>query len=401
MSILKDTVSGGIQFRRCEDGSTSLAVNGGAMFGNIPNFIGYLNGWYTAEVMSGDRDDHRVSATAAIEQAREIAMASLNVRVRKSLAGASDRTLSVWQKGEEQGNAVDHLVAYMRDNKEQFIKDETQHMVNIQRNGSEIQSAHSVYFEVSEAQRDEHAVDRSVWDTASARLSSADAGEVLTSKVAMVEEEEGGKPGETDMACVAFMAPLVATSHHGLESSFKAAAASAKGLAPATIRAMAYRSLAKKRPARLLLVNKEASVEKDRMIAMVGFVLRWMLALLEVVSETHLNEAYCPVNFSALNKPNKDALMREGIRKLTAEAKRIRGSIIFWMSDASAWGPWKSIVSMYAVLVGRGAPKSLLVLLRACLEGLATKEVGPTKAIRYAGPQLLRSIHAQRGNVTA
>jgi hypothetical protein len=242
-------------------------------------------------------------------------------------------------------------------------------------------------------------IPESMWSQALMDTAHKSVSSILTDKRGLQRHDEYTKrEGLTVPAAKAFLPGLLPELTKLTPDDMKEALEAASAGRSASVLACGLRALTDGRDGTNAIVNKPDSVEKDRCIAIMDWIMRYPCLLIEEVFTSILKshtggkeslsmERTVPQSvlvvkdkiiplMRAMDDLKKD--VREAIKNPKPntgveykKAKELR--IIKLMNDASSWGPWKNLASMYTSAKAQGASPAFCAILLATIELFMTK----------------------------
>jgi len=358
------------------------------------------NNWYTCEVFSGEHGNMTAANLNAIGLVFDILEEYDNEETKKRLCGVSEYTIAVWKTYKDLPRESRKLMVgnYLAEHLSEFIAAEQKFLEDLLDDEDTKKGSCSVIAILENADRCK--VPAYVWKAAFIETTRQGVASTLTTKRGLLRHDVGPMvEGRTASAAEAFLPGLVDIGDPTLEN-IKAALLSNKSKRSGSVLACALRAFRTRKKGTFTIVNKYNSVEKDRCIAVMDWVMRYPSLMVETMFEHVLKNGSATGEHSAPSRtvPNSVLEVKDKVKPLLGLLRDVRTQareagyhpdvskpvqypdgksrrVIRLMNDASAWGPWKNLMSMYLSALGAGMSGEPLMLTRYAIELFMTKEM--------------------------
>jgi hypothetical protein len=378
-------------------------------FGHItgrPNFQSMLNAWYAESAWGTGEHGSNLSTAVANQQVIDIVKTYQDKKLKRNNSGVGDRAWKLWRKIRKQPiaerkEAIRKLVVTQK-----FWDDEVAWAIRILKEPQE-KCRWSIFTMIENSANRQ--IPDSVWDSAFLATVERPIDEILTLKKGLYRDEESnGKPiGATGPAALCFLTPILGEME-ATKANLLASIEEGK-LGPATALSCCLLAFQAYAVGTFCIVNKEDSIEKARCIAIMDWAMRmwanWIENMLEPIlakggllgddSDGNTRHSVLEVRDKTIPLKAAEVEVERAVKTAIKEAERGRFTnfvkpkttkYIKLMNDASAWGPWKNLVSMYVQVLSRGLKDFPLQLFKAVVVAFVNKEMVPHHSLFARAP---------------
>lgn len=431
VSLMRDAKDYAVLFPVAVDGTRAIRMAPVFTSGRVKqpnemppnvNLVQQIGDWYICEMFTGRSGNLAAAQVNSMDLVFAILKEYRLPATQRNLAGVGQCAYDLWMKHQKSspGRRRAAILHELKDQemRKKFWDDEVLwvHYIN---DAADTNGANSVLAMVEQGMRSQ--IPKYIWSQALQDTAHTSVSSILTDKRGL-ERHDGpkGREGFTVSAAKAFLPGLLPDAKEITQEILLDRLSSPGANRSGSVLACGLRALMDGRKGTNAIVNKADSVEKDRCIAIMDWIMRYPTLLIEEVftkilkgnsgDKESLNtvrnvpQSLLTVKdkakalagtLDALQAEVRDASKREyNPNGLVYSSKRGKKSkIIRVMNDASRWGPGKNLAGMYITALAKGASRPFLVVLRATMELYMTKQMvlhssmlPPTEA-RRKGPK--------------
>lgn len=381
-----------------------------------------INNWYTCEVFTGTHGNMISAGINAVQLVMDIVEKAEQADCKRRRCGVGDFAYNIWMANKDMPPAVRRaaILDAEYDDPPGFWSSEASFVEKIVT--GEFQKGTVSILAVVEGGLG-HALPEETWArefTNAARSSTID---IHTDKRALQRHDEFNKrEGLTVAAAKGFLPGMVPTLDRLSPETLMATLTDSNSLRSASVLACALRSLGDGRNGTFTIVNKADSVEKDRCIAIMDHLMRYPALLIETILEGILKSRTPDkesmgmkpaVPTSVLEVKDKVYPLMQAMDEVKAKVADLYSKsksgespsmytsarvdrVLKLMNDASSWGPWKDLPSMYATVVAMGADEETEMVVLETIKMFMQKEMVMHSSMQPPVPESKKGMKDQR-----